>query len=285
LATNLFIPVKIIDEEWADRLLDGEVFMRSLYEFGSWGVQEKKLSASVKNSFRGDLHEGTIKVFSNSLDCDALKDADPGFLDVIKNVTYTDFGDVQYFKIFSLYSMMFDKQHDTFFKPDPRIKDFGDTAVIICDMDTFLRRLVQAILDLYDESVSFLMNEVSYFDYNTTKEINPFFSKKESYSYQNEMRIALGLLENNKYTMDSGNTKSIVMSTDALKPQIGDIRDIAVKMPIDEFLALKFPHDMPFKFPMSISEKPCMFDMILRDTRKFLLNYRSQLFKPTVTIW
>ena len=284
LPTNPFIPVKIVDEKWADRLLDGEVFMRSLYEFGSWGIQEKELSASVKNSFRGDTHEGAIKVFSSPRDCDAFKGADPDFLDVINDITYIDYSDAQYFKIFSLYSLMYDKLHDTFIMPDPRIQDFGDTAVIILDMDTFLRRLLQTILKLYDENVSFLMDVVSYFDYDATKEVSPFFSKKKSYSYQNEMRIALGLLENNIYAMGGDNIKSIIMSTDALKLQLGDIRDIAVKIPIDDFLILKIPNDISFKFPMSVSEKPCMFDMIVSDTRKGLMNYRSRQVKPTVTI-
>lgn len=33
-----FILVKVTDKEWAERLLDGEVFMRPLHEFGSWSV-------------------------------------------------------------------------------------------------------------------------------------------------------------------------------------------------------------------------------------------------------
>lgn len=37
-----FIPVKITDKKWADKLVNGEVYMRALHEFGSWGnVTEK----------------------------------------------------------------------------------------------------------------------------------------------------------------------------------------------------------------------------------------------------
>ena len=33
MAEKKFIPVKVTDREWAEKLLDGEVFMRPLYEF------------------------------------------------------------------------------------------------------------------------------------------------------------------------------------------------------------------------------------------------------------
>ena len=37
-----FIPVKITDKKWADKLVNGEDYMRALHEFGSWGnVTEK----------------------------------------------------------------------------------------------------------------------------------------------------------------------------------------------------------------------------------------------------
>ena len=31
-----FIPVKITDKKWADRFVQGEVFMRALADFGVW---------------------------------------------------------------------------------------------------------------------------------------------------------------------------------------------------------------------------------------------------------
>ena len=36
MAEKKFIPVKVTDREWAEKLLDGEVFMRPLYEFGAY---------------------------------------------------------------------------------------------------------------------------------------------------------------------------------------------------------------------------------------------------------
>jgi hypothetical protein len=38
---NYFLPVKIIDKQWADKLIGGSVFMLSLYEFGVWNLDAK----------------------------------------------------------------------------------------------------------------------------------------------------------------------------------------------------------------------------------------------------
>ena len=35
------LPVKITAKKWADKLQDGSVFMRSLYDFGSWSAIER----------------------------------------------------------------------------------------------------------------------------------------------------------------------------------------------------------------------------------------------------
>ena len=41
MAEKKFIPVKVTDREWAEKLLDGEVFMRPLYEFGAWNLKKE----------------------------------------------------------------------------------------------------------------------------------------------------------------------------------------------------------------------------------------------------
>ena len=42
-----FIPVKVTDGIWADKLLAGEVFMRPLYEFGMWSALDKLIIHTV----------------------------------------------------------------------------------------------------------------------------------------------------------------------------------------------------------------------------------------------
>lgn len=35
------IPIKITDKKWADSLQNGSLFMRSLYDYGSWSAIEQ----------------------------------------------------------------------------------------------------------------------------------------------------------------------------------------------------------------------------------------------------
>ena len=70
-----FIPVKILQKEYADKLVQGEVFMRALYEFGSWGKLdisnelEKAILSAMENQYIKksrvlDTKEGSINGLS-----------------------------------------------------------------------------------------------------------------------------------------------------------------------------------------------------------------------------
>lgn len=83
---NKFIPVKITDSKWAEKLLDGEVFMRPLYEFGGWN--QKNRVPELKNTFRGDVSEGTSTVFANVEDCPIIDDLRNSFGNRIKRISY-----------------------------------------------------------------------------------------------------------------------------------------------------------------------------------------------------
>lgn len=59
----LRFPVKITDKQWADKLQDGSVFMRSLYEYGSWSAIEraKNSDTKMKDGIQGDIKEGVVR--------------------------------------------------------------------------------------------------------------------------------------------------------------------------------------------------------------------------------
>ena len=275
-----FIPVKITDKQWAHKLLDGEVFMRPLYEFGSWGVNDA--DTTVKNLFRGDKREGTTAVFENPRNCDALKDLAPEFIDIVRRVYYVDDDDIPYFKIFSLYCMEYDPVRDFFYKPDPRMKEFGDTAVIIRDFNEFLERYAKALFSKY-EYICSMLDRVSFYDYSDTKHVNPLFSKSKRYSYQNELRLAFTEIEHDRFARGehAEEAMSMVRNLDRITLQIGDIRDIAYELPIDDFLELKL--NMPLRFPMRESgQVPSNFDNVVQFTKEQMKNYRSRLVRVTV---
>lgn len=68
---NHFIPVKITDKQWADRLIQGEVYMRALHEFGLWGNVDEK-DPVLKNDFRGDPYSGITATFKTPDDIATL---------------------------------------------------------------------------------------------------------------------------------------------------------------------------------------------------------------------
>ena len=281
---NKFIPVKITDKKWAEKLLDGEVFMRSLFEFGSWN---KNKDGKLDNSFRGDIQEGTAAVFTDINDLEFAKGLDPRFKEIVKSVSLIDESDIQYFKVFCLYCLDYIPETDFFEKPDPRMAEFGDTAVIIRDYNEFIERFGKTLFAKYPYVTS-MIDRVSFFYPNEDKKTNPLFDKAASYSYQKELRMAFCEIEHNPFARGTGaeHAMSIVMNREPVTLQIGDIRDIAVAMPINDFLELRFPADIKLHFPMrGDGEEPSNFDGIVRWTREQMKNYRSIMVKPTFLIY
>lgn len=226
--------VKFIDKKWADKLMDGEVFMRAIACFGD--ISRRSLDS--QNEFRGDVLEGINYSFGNQF----------GLIDVL---TYRE-------KIYCLYALEFDEEAGTLIKPDNRIIEFGDTAVIIHNMGEFLHRICYAMLDRFEDNFWTSFQRVEY-DVNFSVE-QPYdeFCKASSYSYQNEFRIALDLAmgkfnpETLKDVTDFGrltfpgkieedtNPDSL---SDSIILNIGDIRDISISVPSSDLLKddFKFP--------------------------------------------
>ena len=93
---KLFTPVKVTDSKWAEKLLDGEVFMRPIREFGSWTHLENLNDPVLNNSARGDIYEGTSAVFASAEDSLLMKGFDTDARSSFKKISYIDQGDVQF---------------------------------------------------------------------------------------------------------------------------------------------------------------------------------------------
>lgn len=92
-----FIPVKITDKKWADRFVQGEVFMRALADFGVWNRLQNIENAKINNNFRGDLREATVRHVEENFEREQfLQGMDPEFVNAIKTVDYIDYSDMQY---------------------------------------------------------------------------------------------------------------------------------------------------------------------------------------------
>lgn len=284
MAEKKFIPVKVTDREWAEKLLDGEVFMRPLYEFGAWNL--KKEDKQLNNSFRGDLCEEMSGIFGEVEECPIYDSFDENVKKYIKQIWYIDDTDIKYFKIFSLYCMEYDPSTNFFLKPNPKMCEFGDTAVIIADYNEFIERFGKALFKKYDSVVS-MMDRVKFYNFRETRETNPPFEKHEKYSYQNELRMAFCELRENKFAMgiNSDTSKEIVEDLTPVKLQIGNIRDIAYAIPIENFLKLLIPRYIPLRFPMrELYESQSNYDKLVSNTRSVMKNHKSPFVRPMLVI-
>ena len=278
---NHFIPVKITDKQWADRLIQGEVYMRALHEFGLWGNVDEK-DPVLKNDFRGDPYSGITATFKTPDDSKFFSGFPKDFKDCIANCCLIDESDVQYFKIFSLYRYEFDDDKKQFILPDPRMKQFGDTAVLITDFCEFIERYGKAMFAAYDKVIS-MIGTVESFSFNKTQYINPIFCKHESQAYQNELRMVFGELQKNVFARGTDEANALIHSYEPVKFQIGDISDITVEIPIDDFMRGYLPDGFKCRWP-SNKERTSNYDEIVAWTSEQMKNYRSFAVKPTCVI-
>lgn len=86
------LPVKITAKKWADKLQDGSVFMRSLYDFGSWSAIERhnRADSQMKDGVQGDIGEGIVKTVDPKVGDEFFNCFDPEIRAVMKGMYYID---------------------------------------------------------------------------------------------------------------------------------------------------------------------------------------------------
>ena len=85
---------------------------------------------------------------------------------------------------------------------------------------------------------------------------------------------------------DSSDTsKEIVEDLTPVKLQIGNIRDIAYAIPIENFLKLLIPRYIPLRFPMrELYESQSNYDKLVSNTRSVMKNHKSPFVRPMLVI-
>lgn len=96
-------------------------------------------------------------------------------------------------------------------------------------------------------------------------------------------------LRENKFAMgiNSDTSKKIDEDLTPVKLQIGNIRDIAYAIPIENFLELDLltPQDIPLRFPMrELCESQSNYDKIVGNTRFIMKNHKSPFVRPMLVI-
>lgn len=256
-----FLLVKVIPEcnekgqpkdKYAQDLLDGKLFMKTLDQFGDIS----KRDASSDNYFRGDILEGYLESFGFGYNPHLYEEngggiKKDGMLGSIDMLALRK-------KVYCLAAIDYYKPRHAIIKPSLKMKKFGKYAVIISDVEEFLKRVHKAF-DRYQQenhaSYRLAYNKVSY-DVDLYEKFNySEFHKSKSYSWQNEFRISLDFSEGRfsstllekvtdfakltfpgKIEIDN-NPLSL---SDWIYFEIGNIRDICKCVEVDELFNEKF---------------------------------------------
>lgn len=270
-----YIPIKIMERKWAERLMMGEVFIRPLSEFSSIDRIKNQGNLILYNDFRGDLLEGAFKIICDSKQDEVFSQLP---LDMQMAISGGALIDVSLgpCNLFCLYRMTYNQTTGRCNVFDDRILQFGDSAVIIRDFNAFLFRLYKSLQKTYP-AFFIMFDEIEYYEMNSTKRVTPLFSKESNYKWQNEARIVVGILDR-EHPLKNGEFP-LQCPPKQVTLKIGDIHDIASLVSLDQLMKGQIVFDEGFSFAMdSLFNTP--YYIIKRDTKNRLDNYQPCAVKP-----
>jgi hypothetical protein len=154
---------KVMDMQWAERLLDGELYMRPISDF---------VDMSRDDPNRGDLFEATL----------AVTDGPIAWL--------PEGGPAQY-HIYCMYCLEFSSETQKFISPDPQLHEFGNTAVLVVNPIEFFARLRRCFSQRSITLSSCSSKRVSYIMDASVQGVYDEFSKRPSYAWQHEYRLSI----------------------------------------------------------------------------------------------
>ena len=238
-------------DKYVQDLLDGKLFMKTLDQFGDIS----KRDPSSNNDFRGDILEGYSESFGIGYNPHLYKEDGNGIIPdgMLGSIDMLALRK----KVYCLAAIDYYKPYHALIKPSEKMKEFGKYAVIINDVEEFLKRVHRAY-DRYckenNASYHLAYNKVSY-DVDLYKEFNySEFHKSKSYSWQNEFRISLDFSEGKfssamleevtdfaKLTFPGKIELDVnpLSLSDRIYFEIGDIRDICQCMEVEELFSEK----------------------------------------------
>lgn len=247
---NKYYLVKVTKREYADKLLDGDVYMSPLSSFGDLLTRPEH----SKNIFRGDTAEGLSQSFSRGNESAFFGDSLGEKAPMIAGAGQIAECFLQE-RLYSLYCLEYSDRNSSFISPARDLVEFGDTAVIIFDPWQFLYRVCTRVLLERGDSVWIGAKRVRYEQNLAELAQYDEFSKSPAYSWQNEFRIAVDLSEGkaDREAWDNMTDFCRIMFLNQVgkvdlnakrKPltiKIGDIRDIATHVPTTDLVELRLP--------------------------------------------
>lgn len=194
-----FTVVKVTNAKYAEMLLSGDVYARPLNAFGGWDwLANIQNDLSVNNSFRGDCNEGAIRNVKWEYG----------------DITLIDDSETKYMKCYSTMALQYHLKSMKWERADKKVTQFGDTAVVIVNLDQFVDRIVSALNKKYGcDHCLLLADKISYYHLGITNNLVPMYSKEASYSW----KMNSGLYFVRQFQTEKKNSRDLI-KTESLGP-------------------------------------------------------------------
>ena len=197
-------------------------------------------------------------------------------------------------KNYSTLALEYDTNNSSWEHVDKRTVRFGDTAVVITDLDQFINRIVTALSRQYGiDHCVLLADKITYYPLGITRNLPPMFAKEASYAWQKEFRIlfceSIPNKENrfarpDKEGIFHADAQTIIPSLNPVHLDIGNICDIAYAIPVGYLIHGKWWHGQSFKFSTNCPHGLTRLERLALETRNELQNYTAPFVKPTMII-
>lgn len=173
-----FILVRITSKKRAEELVD-----KGTICFTSIGEYRKVEKPGVGDFYEGTANTKNVLPFWKELDKEAISE----IMGIGMHDEY-----MAHEKIFCLYALEYSEDMNFIF-PNIRMRQFGDTAVVIWDGAEFCRRIEKELKRIYGDSIWLGHKRVDYDVIFSKSQIYTEFSKTEPFAWQNEFRFVLDL--------------------------------------------------------------------------------------------
>lgn len=232
-----FCLAKITRNEYAEGFIkQGKVYTQPLKNF------RLDPQPGIGDAFEGVGNTGCNIVWEDILQEEAVKD-------FCGCGMYDDY--MAHERLLCLYALEFNENLE-FIKPDLRVRQLGDTIIIIRDTEEFIRRYQNALKHAHGNTWLGYQRVEYCVDFERDRIYNEF-SKTLSYSWQNEFRfvedIANGRCERSVWDNMSDlsklncpvNPNDLYEESGGQILEMGDLSDICCSFPVDEFVSLSKP--------------------------------------------
>lgn len=272
--------VKVTDAKYAEMLLDGDVYASPLNAFGGWDrLANIQNDPSVNNSFRGDCNEGAIRNVKWEYG----------------DITLIDDSETKYMKCYSTMALRYHPESKKWEHANKRVAQFGDTAVVITDLEQFVDRIALALTKQYGcDHCLLLADKVNYYCLGSTQNLTPMYSKGASYSWQNEFRMifceTIPNRENKFARSDKDgifrpNAQSTILSLDDVHLDIGDIRDIAYAIPVGYLIYGSWWLGHAIRLATNSSKGITRLENLAINTRNEMRDYKTPAARLSMAIY